>query len=92
MWKNLSTCGKRVNLKIQGRIMTVAEQVRSEDRSVAESELNEPIWSVISFERVEAVGLGYDEATGLLSELEDRGLPGLCIVTNEAAARIKTQE
>ena len=72
--------------------MTVAERVRSGDTGVAGSELDEPIWSVISFERVEATRLRYDEADSMVSELEDRGVPGLCIVTNEAASRIKTQE
>ena len=72
--------------------MTVTEQVRSEDRGLAESELNEPIWSVISFERVETIGLRYEEAARMRSDLEDRGVPGLCIVTNEAASRIKIQE
>ena len=47
---------------------------------------------VISFEGVEALDLVYEEATRLLSDLEDRGIPGLCIVTNAAAARFKTQE
>jgi len=72
--------------------MTVAEQVRSEDNSVAESELEEPIWSVISFERVEGSGLEFGSAERIMSELESRGVPGLCIVTNEATSRIKTRE
>ena len=72
--------------------MTVSEQVRSEDKGVVESELNEPIWSVISFERVEAKSIRYEEAVRLITELELSGVPGLCIVTNEAASRIKTRE
>ena len=73
-------------------VMTVAEQVRSEERGLAGSELDEPIWSVISFERVEATSLGYEEAARLMSELEERGVPGLCVVTNESASRIKARE
>ena len=72
--------------------MTQTEQVRSEDRGVAGSELDEPIWSLISFERVESTNLRYEEAARLLSELDQRRVPGLCIVTNNAASRIKTQE
>ena len=72
--------------------MTGAEQARSEKSSNASSALDEPIWAVISFERIEAVNLLYPEAVHLVAELEDRRVPGVCIVTNEAASRIKTQE
>ena len=72
--------------------MQGVEEAQSTDIRAAGSELDEPIWSVVSFERVEANGLGYAEADRLLSELDDRGVPGLCIVTDEAASRIKTQE
>ena len=92
--KNLSTSGKlydRLNsfgiAKMHG-----VEQAQFPDIRVAESDLDEPIWAVISFERIEAAGLIYEEATGVLSELDNRGGLGLCIVTNEAASRIKTQE
>jgi hypothetical protein len=92
--KTLSTSGKlydRLNsfgiAKMHG-----VEQARFPDVRVALSELDEPIWAVISFEGVEALDLVYEEATRLLSDLEDRGIPGLCIVTNAAAARFKTQE
>ena len=60
--------------------------------STHDSELDEPIWTVISFERVEQRGLKYSEAVLNMSGLESRGVAGLCIVTNEAADRIKTQE
>ncbi|MEO6656232.1 MAG: hypothetical protein ABIO36_09145 [Pyrinomonadaceae bacterium] len=54
----------------------------------AESELDEPLWSVISFEQCEAGGLTYNQAAALISELESHGVAGLCIVTHTAAARI----
>ena len=54
------------------------------------SELESPIWSVISFERVEATDLNYASAARLLAELEAKNVAGLCIVSNDAAARIKT--
>lgn len=54
------------------------------------SELESPIWSVISFERVEATDLNYASAARLLAELEAKKVAGLCVVSNDAAARIKT--
>jgi hypothetical protein len=71
--------------------MAVVEQRRSDGEEIATSELDEPIWAVVSFERIEATDLGYHEAEQLMSELDVRGVRGLCIVTNEAASRIKTQ-
>ena len=52
------------------------------------NELREAIWSVISFEKCEASGLTYTEAEQKLSELEAQKVSGLCIVTDETAARI----
>lgn len=51
-------------------------------------ELDEPRWSVVSFGGREASGLTHAEATDLMRELESRAVPGLCIVTDESAARI----
>lgn len=59
---------------------------------VTESELDLPIWAVISFERVEATDLTYETASSLMNELEQRKVPGLCIVTNQTAERVKIQE
>lgn len=53
-------------------------------------ELDEPRWSVVSFDHTEAGGLNYAQATALMKELDSRGFAGLCIVTNEAAPRIRT--
>lgn len=64
-----------------------AETVQSQSTA---SDLEEHIWSVISFERVEGAGLDYANAVKLLSDLDDRGVAGLCIVSDNAAARIKT--
>ena len=57
--------------------------------SAPDSELNEPRWSVISFERREAGGLTYDQSAALLFELDAHGVAGLCIVTDDAAARLR---
>jgi hypothetical protein len=52
------------------------------------SELESPIWSVISFERCEAAQKTYTEAVAMIAELEAKGISGLCIVTDEAASRV----
>ncbi len=68
------------------------EHVHFPDMRAARSELDEPIWSVISFDRVEGAFLDYASAERLRNELEFKRVPGLCIITNEAADRIKTRE
>ena len=52
------------------------------------AELRLPVWSVISFEKCEASGLTYAQAEQKQSELEAQNVSGLCIVTDEVAARI----
>ena len=59
------------------------------DKVVEPSELSEPRWSVVSFERTEISGQTYAQAVETMSDLESRGANGLCIVTDEAAARVK---
>ena len=54
------------------------------------SELEEPRWSVVSFDRMEAGGLTYMQASKLMSELDTHGAAGLSIVTDEAAERMKS--
>ena len=52
------------------------------------SELDLPRWSVISFERCEASGLTYRQASEKLIELQAQKVSGLCLVTDEAANRV----
>jgi len=54
----------------------------------ASSELNQPRWSVVSFESVAVRGLTYTDARNWLEKLQKQNIAGLCIVTDEAAARI----
>jgi hypothetical protein len=61
---------------------------RSRSNLTSDCELEWPRWSVISFEQREAVGLTYDQAVTLISELDSHGVAGLCIVTDDAAARV----
>ncbi len=56
------------------------------------SELNDPRWSVISFEKSEATDLTYDEAAQKLQGLEMNGVFGLCVVTNEAAKKVSSKQ
>jgi len=55
----------------------------------SDCELDEPLWSVVSFDQTEAGGLNYAQATALMKELDTRGVAGLCIVTDKAASRIR---
>jgi len=55
----------------------------------AASELEEPRWAVISFERLEKAGLTYEQARYELDRLDDHGIAGLCLVTDEAARRLQ---
>ncbi len=52
------------------------------------SELEEPCWSVVSFDRIEAGGLTYRQAAELMILLDSHKLTGLCIVSDEAASRL----
>jgi len=61
------------------------EEALTED---SPNELRLPIWSVISFEKLEAGGLIYAQAEEKMRELEKQDVSGLCIVTDEVAARI----
>lgn len=51
-------------------------------------ELRDACWSVISFDKCEAKNLTYEEAERKIAELEAQKFSGLCIVTNEVAAKM----
>lgn len=71
--------------------MAVEEKENQTESQVAEEishELREHFWSVVSFEKSEANGLTYAEAEQKLTELAAQKVSGLCIITDEAAARI----
>jgi hypothetical protein len=81
---------KKENQKKAQTGKPTATPVRKENASAEDfpKELRLPVWSVISFEKREASGLTYPEAEQKLSELEAQKVSGLCIVTDEVAARI----
>ncbi|MBX3294445.1 MAG: hypothetical protein KF762_01820 [Acidobacteria bacterium] len=55
-----------------------------------ESELLSPIWSVISFDRLEGSALTYAAAAELLNRLDSEGVAGLCVVTDDVGSRVKS--
>jgi hypothetical protein len=69
-------------------IMAESGMKQSGEPMHQESELEAPIWSVISFDRCEAAGLTYPEAVQKLNELEAKKVSGLCIVTDDAAEHV----
>jgi hypothetical protein len=54
----------------------------------ASSELELPLWSIVTFQDVAVRGLSYEEALKWMEKLRAQNISGLCIVTDEAAARI----
>jgi hypothetical protein len=63
---------------------------KTEKRDKPASELDMPIWSVVSFDQCEFSSLKYADAILKMAELESKKVPGLCIVTNDVASRIKS--
>ena len=66
----------------------MSEATEKKGIATAESELDMPQWSVVSFDKIEASGLTYAAAAKLMAELDAAGSYGLCILTNEAANRM----
>ena len=56
------------------------------------SELEMPIWSVITFDEVAVSNLTYNDAAEMLEKLKAEKVSGLCVVTDEAAARMAKSE
>jgi hypothetical protein len=86
--RKFSTGGKLMLVSYFLQNMSEFGQKMVEVSKQPASELEQPIWSVVSFERAEASGLTYAEAAKKLSELEQQKVSGLCIITDEAAARV----
>lgn len=78
----------------------VAKMTSEKDKKAGEqaaenevsSELGEPRWSVVSFESVAVHGLNYADAKNWLEKLQKQNISGLCIITDEAAARMSGQK
>ena len=59
-----------------------------ESRPTVECDLDQPQWSVVSFDKIEAGGMTYDQAVKLLTALDMAGTSGLCVVTDASAKRL----
>lgn len=69
---------------------TIENSIENEENAETPApELREARWSVISFDKCEAKNLIYAEAEKKLEELFAQNVSGLCIVTDEAAAKIR---
>ena len=85
-----STCGKLVLGFSFTKEMAKLGSTKTEGQVESASELDMPIWSVVSFDKCEFSGLKYADAISKLTELESKKVAGLCIVTDDVAARIKS--
>ena len=52
------------------------------------NELQQKIWAVVSFDRCRKNDLTYAEAVAEMERLKAEHVSGLCIITNESAARL----
>ncbi len=52
------------------------------------SDLSKQIWSVVAFDGLAASGITYHEAKAKMAQLTGEKVSGLCIITDEAAARM----
>ncbi len=78
---------KKMDVGQQKTIVQPDEAIDHQAKTL-ECELDEPRWSIISFDRVEGSGLTYNQAVELLSVRDSLNIAGLCVVTDEAAASI----
>lgn len=70
--------------------MTESGSKKTDEQDESASELDMPIWSVVSFDQCEFSNLKYSDAMAKMTELESKKIPGLCIVTDDVASRIKS--
>lgn len=67
---------------------TIKENIQAaKDALPFPSELDQPRWSVVTSDELAASGLSYAEARRLVEQMSGE-VSGLCIVTNEAAAKL----
>ncbi|MGI9035597.1 MAG: hypothetical protein ACR2GD_06115 [Pyrinomonadaceae bacterium] len=63
-------------------------EAATDKESFGINELSEPRWSVVSFESVAVSGVSYNKAVEFIEKLNAQKVSGLCIITDEAAARV----
>lgn len=64
----------------------------AEEPTMPVGELNQARWSVVSFDKCEAAGLTYAQAERKMDELLAASVYGLCIITDEAAKKVRTDK
>jgi len=67
--------------------MKTKKEKKIEPAEKFSSELNEALWSVISFESIVEKDLTYSQAAAKIKKLATEKIPGLCVITNEAAEK-----
>ncbi|HRH40790.1 MAG TPA: hypothetical protein PKY82_04035 [Pyrinomonadaceae bacterium] len=70
--------------------METAQEVAPEaaETEYFSSELNQPCWSVVTYKSVAVSRLTYEEAAQWAEDLKKQGISGICVITDDAAARI----
>ena len=53
------------------------------------SELDDSIWAVVSFDKIEQSDVTYAQASVLMARLDAGGVSGLAIIAQRAAARLR---
>jgi hypothetical protein len=82
---------KKDKKKNSEEMIQIDEDVENEVSNI-ETELRQPLWSVVSFEQCVAKNLTYVEAEQKIAELERQNVSGLCLVTDAVAERIDKRE
>lgn len=67
----------------------IKKLAEEQEKEIVLSELHQNVWSVVSFEKCIKGNLTYDEALAEMERLKAEKVSGLCIITDEAAERIK---
>jgi hypothetical protein len=70
------------------RTMTGSKLQRYPPAENSGSELDEPRWSVVSFDAAAVNGQTYREAVEWIKKLNEQKISGLCVITDEAAGRV----
>lgn len=81
----------REAMTAKGKKKKVQTETRGETVNFA-GELNAPRWSIVSFEKCVAKNLTYPQAEEKLLKFQAEKIAGLCIVSDEAAARISKKK
>jgi hypothetical protein len=78
--------------KEKEKVEKVSSAKEKAPKKEVSSQLYERCWSVVNFEACVASGLTYDEAVLEMKKHAKEKASGLCIITDEAAARIDKKQ